>query len=118
MSNQIIKDRIMGWIGPTSVFGTPPLEDFISLGPDAIPVVVDIFRNPQDIAVVREFGSDVDLPVLVTLLDHYARQGDSTAGHALFEIANSRIPTWGKYGTQAQTLAYELAQKILEARKA
>jgi len=118
MSNQTIKDRIMGWIGPTSVFGTPPLDDFIALGPDAIPVVVDIFRNPQDIAVVREFGSDVDLPVLVALLDHYARQGDSTAGHALFEIANSRIPTWGKYGTQAQTLAFELAQKILDARKA
>lgn len=117
MSKQAIKDKIMGWIGPTAVFGTPPLEDFIALGPDAIPVVEDIFRNPQSIAVVREFGGDVYLPVLVQLLDHYARQGDAAAGHTLFEIANSRIPTWGKYETQAQTLAFELAQKILDARK-
>ena len=117
MSNQTIKDTIMGWIGPTAIFATPPLDDFIALGPDAIPVVVDIFSKPQDIPVVREFGTDVYLPILVRLLDHYARQGDEIAGHALFEIANSRIPSWGKYGTQAQTLAHELAQKILDARQ-
>ena len=118
MSNQTIKDKIMGWIGPTSIFGTPPLEEFIALGPDAVPVVLEIFTKPEDISVVREFGTDVDLPVLVSLLDHYARQGNSAAGHALFEIANSRIPNWGKYGKQAQTLAYELAQKILDEREA
>jgi hypothetical protein len=117
MSNQAIKVTIIGWIGPTAIFATPPLEKFVDLGPDAVPVVVDIFKNPHDIADVREFGPDVYLPVLVRLLDHYARQGDNAAGHALFEIANSRIPTWGKYGKEAQTLAYELAQKILDERK-
>jgi hypothetical protein len=116
MSSQTIKATIMGWIGPTNISATPPLEKFISLGPDAIPVVVDIFSNPHDIPAVREFGTDVYLPILVRLLDHYARQGNNSAGYALFEIANSRIPAWGKYGKEAQTLAYQLAQKILQGK--
>lgn len=111
-THQGLKDQIIDWIGPTALGATPPLEEFIELGPEAIPVVIDIFSNPQDIQVVVEFGSDVYLPVLVALLNHYAMEGDTNAGHALFEIANSRILTWGKYGMEAHDLAYDLAQKI------
>jgi hypothetical protein len=118
MSSKAIKDRIIGWIGPTAVFAAPPLADFIALGSDAIPEVIDIFKNPDEIPQVREFGTNVYLPVLVRLLDHHARQGSNVAGHALFDIANARILTWGQYGEQARSLAYELAQKILDERKA
>jgi hypothetical protein len=113
MSSQTIKDTIMNWIGPTNVFATPPLEDFIALGPDAIPVIIDIFNKPQDIPVVRDFGDNVYLPVLVRVLNHYALEHNSVAGQALFDIANSKILTWGKYGKEAHSLAYELGQNIL-----
>ena len=108
-----ILDKIMNWIGPTNVFATPPLEEFLALGPDIVPVIIDIFKHPDDIQVVREFGTNVYLPILVKVLNHYALKKNSIAGTALFDIANSKILTWGKYGKEAQSLAYELAQNIL-----
>ncbi|MGH2739606.1 MAG: hypothetical protein ACRDH6_03865 [Actinomycetota bacterium] len=105
----------MDRIGPTA-YRAVSLEDFIeefgALDPDAVSVAIDIFRNPQDIPVVREFGDNVFLPLLVRLLHHYAVEGNETAGHALSEIANSQIPTWGKYAGEARDLANELVQQL------
>ena len=65
MSNQTIKDKIMGWIGPTNVFATPPLEDFIALGPDA-PTLCEGW-DARDLAAhirLREARPDASLGVL------------------------------------------------------
>lgn len=104
MDTADIRKKILTWLGPSALV-PPETEDFLQLGECAVPVIIEIFKNPT------EGYWTVNPAILVCALERFARDGNEQASIFLHKVARGAIPVAGSYGETALGIAKKYAEK-------
>jgi tetratricopeptide (TPR) repeat protein len=92
------KNRIMKIVDPISL-SLANYEDITNIGDEAIPVIIEILKNPK-----TKFGY-VQTPPLVMALRYFSEKGNNDAINALIQISEKKILLLDSFSGPALNLA-------------